>query len=232
MIGSRLKFGNVDLSKKTIIEQATYEKLSIVHNTFSRTLRPDVYRNSKRNVKQINIEARYISDTTDMRKVEKELEKIIAELKYEELKELNINEKYCKAVLSEADYSVLGHTALLNLTFINYDGLFYSKVKNVKLTDKLVNEGVDDTEYVVFEITPNKKNVTLTHITSGNKIILPDVSVGNKVFIDLETKTVKQNSRHVKMDSLSDFFVVKKGTNEFKIEGGNVEVKIREVLAL
>lgn len=232
MIKRRFIFGKVDLTDKGILETVKYSNLSISHNVFERTNKPSIYRNSKRNEKEVSVNFRIITDTTNPIEIENQMDKIVADLKYEDYAELNLSDKFCRAVLSSAENTVYGNTGLMELIFVNYDGLFYSSEKTIQLKNKIENNGVDDTDNVIFEINPYLNKVTLAHITTGNKIIMLDVKPNETVYVNLETKTVKQNTRHVKLDSLSDFFVLRKGINNFALNGGTCTVKVREVVAL
>ena len=234
MIGSILKFGDIDLSKKGVIEKAEYEDLSINPITLSRALLPDYYYTRKRNIKEIGINFRYIHNSKDNRKIENILEYIIGSLYEEEKALLQINDKYCEALLIGAKKTVQVNTGFIELKFINLDGVFYGELLEKKGSSSkpitILNDGIIASDEVIIIAECLDTNIK---ITNGTKSInVKDNKVGDFIKIDLKNKTVKSGDRHLNMDLFSDFFNLKKGENNILANGCNVDIKYRKVVAL
>lgn len=234
MIGSLLKFGDIDLSKKGVIEKAEYEDLSINTITLSRALLPDYYYTRKRNIKEIDISFRYIHNSKDNRKIENVLEDIIGSLYEEEKALLQINDKYCEAVLIGAKKTVQVNTGFIELKFINLDGVFYGELLEKKGSSSkpitILNDGIIASDEVIIIAECLDTNIK---ITNGTKSInVKDNKVGDFIKIDLKNKTVKSGDRHLDVDLFSDFFNLKKGTNNIVLKGCNADIEYRKVVAL
>lgn len=234
MIGSILKFGDIDLSRIGVIEKAEYEDLSINPIMLSRALLPDYYYTRKRNIKEIDINFRYIHNVKDNRKIENILEDIIGSLFEKEKDLLQINDKYCDAVLIGAKKSVQVNTGFLELKFINLDGLFYGELleKSGEFSETIIikNDGIiaTDNVYIVAECLEPKIKIT----NESKSITVRDNKIRDFITIDLKNKTVKSGDRHLYVDLFSDFFNLKKGENNILANDCNVVIKYRKVVAL
>lgn len=234
MIGNFFKFGRVDLSKKGVIEKAEYEDLSINLVTLSRALLPDYYFTRKRNTKEINIDFRYIHNSMDNRKIENVLEDIIGSLYEEEKELLQINDKYCEAILVGAKKQVEGNTGFIELKFINLDGVFFGELLekrgNSSRPITILNDGIIASDEAMIIAECLESNIK---ITNGPKSInVKNNKIGDFIKIDLKNKTVKSGNSHLNIDLYSDFFNLGKGSNNIIVKGCNVDIKYRKVVAL
>lgn len=234
MIGNFLKFGRVDLSRRGVIEEAKYEDLSINLVTLSRALLPDYYFTRKRNTKEINIDFRYIHNSMDNRKIENILENIIGSLYEEEKALLQINDKYCEAVLADAKKQVEGNTGYIELKFINLDGVFYGELLEKRGSPSnsitILNDGIIASDEVLIIAECLEADIKITNNTKS--INVKDNKVGDFIKIDLKNKTVMSGSRHLNLDLYSDFFNLQKSTNNIIAKGCKVNIKYRKVVAL
>ncbi|MDO4778462.1 MAG: hypothetical protein Q4A42_02775 [Tissierellia bacterium] len=231
MIGSKLVFGNVELSSKGVVETVESEGLSINPITLARTLKPDVYFGHKRELKRVNVDFTIIHSNMNTREIESKLDKIIGDLHYEGLAELNVNDFTCKAFLVGVKSSTIGNTGSLKLEFINFDGLFYSTEKIAPLNINFTSNSLIDSEKAIIELMPNASRVVVSD-SKGSSIILEEVILNKTCTIDLEKMRVLQNNIDVKLDLLSDFFKIRRGTNKIVVNGATGTIKHREVLKL
>lgn len=230
MVGRIVAFDDINLHDIGVVESVTKENLSIELIDYVRAEAPNVYKKFKRNSKEINVTVRIIKKYVDYPRLEKEMDKIIISLHTKGMQWLNANGLHCEAVLVKANHKVFINSGELNLTFINYNGLFFSEEKTVNIGSK-INLGLITGEEKI-KIILNPTNITGKLKYRDKHIEYRNVIQGLEITIDLNRKTIKQLGKHVAITMESSFFVLENNTDV--ITGTNLsgKIKYREVVAL
>lgn len=231
MIGSKLIFNEVDFNQEgCTVEVFQPESLSWDIIYYERADVQPYFNKRKRRLKEVPVTCTMITDTKDRRANEKRASEFISSLFALGFSWLQINDLYCRAVLAEVNRSFFSNTITFDLTFINLDGLWYGpEITTSNLT--ITNNGVLETDNVIFEIMPTASQVVLKN--SLGKIMTIDASSTTApVIIDVMSMTVKQSGRHAPLTPSSRFFPLIKGTNNLVLTGGTPTIKYREVVEL
>lgn len=219
--------GSVKLHDLGTIEKIEYNNLSNNILYLERALRPPVIQGRKRELKEVTVSIRVISDTRQISK--KKIDEIVG-LSYSESPFLfNKNGKFCNAILEEAESELFFQNGLLVLKFINMDGVWYGEEKTTTSLS-ITNNGVIATDNVIVKVAPTGTDLTLKN--GLGKSIIAKLYNTMEVTIDLKNKTIMQAGKHVELDLSSNFFELQKGANSWSITGGTATVIYREVVAL
>lgn len=230
MLGRKVIFDDTNLHELGVVESVTKENLSIELVDYVRAEKPNVYKKFKRTSKEVTVRIRLIKGYIDYPRLELEMDKVIIKLHTTGLKMLNVNGLYAECVLANANHKVYANTGELNLTFINYDGLFYGQEKTVNIGQGINLDLATGDERLFIKLRPN--NVS-GKVTLGEEYIeFRNVLRDREIIIDFNKKTIKQLGENVEITLSSTFFNLKKGQNT--ITGSNVTgtIHYREVVAL
>jgi len=229
--GNYLRFGSFVLSDLGVVEHAEYENLSIDVLTLERALLPPEYFATKRNFKSISVQFRYIHNTIKIREIEKKLDSIIGQLHNIGLEWLVINDLRCNAVLAKAKRNVVGNTGVIDLEFINVNGLFYGEHKIESVSTSLTIDTLIPTDHFIIYAKPTVANASVTHVNSGKKITLVDAPL-KEIELNNYRKTAMTGGVHVGITLDSEFFKLDNGVNTFSFTGMTAKIGYREVVAL
>ena len=228
MIKNEVRIGDIELHKLGTIETIEYSKLSndiLYHEIANRQPR---VQGRKRQLKEVSLKIR-IHDTSSRAETKKQIDEIVGLSFSDSPISLIENGKYCRAILTDAEDEYTFKNGLLNLKFVNLDGLWYGEEKSGKLT--IDNQGIISTDFATISIVPSSPNVTLKD-GKGHALKMTALNTTNAIVIDLENKTVTQNEKHIELSTDSRFFSFEKGKTIMIVSNGATNTTYREVIAL
>ena len=228
MIKNEVRIGEIELHKLGTIETIEYSKLSsdiLYHEIANRQPR---VKGRNRQLKEVSLKIR-IHDKSSRAETKKQIDEIVGLSFSDSPISLIENGKYCRAILADADDEYTFKNGLLNLKFVNLDGLWYGEEKSSKLT--IENQGIISTDFATISIVPSALNVILKD-GKGHMLKMTALNTTSPIAINLENKTVTQNGKHVELSTDSRFFSFEKGKTIMIVTNGATNTTYREVIAL
>lgn len=228
MINNEVIINGTQLHKLGTIESIEYSKLSndiLYHEIANRQPR---VKGRKRQLKEVTLKIR-IHDKSSKAETKKQIDEIVGLSFSDSPISLVENGKYCRAILTDAEDEYTFKNGLLNLKFVNLDGLWYGEEKSGKLT--IDNQGIISTDFATISIMPSAPNVMLKD-GKGHALKMTALNTTSAIIIDLENKTATQNGKHVELSTDSRFFQFEKGKTIMIVTNGATNTTYREVIAL
>lgn len=230
MRGAKLIFNNIDFKDwNCTIEVSKPESLSWDTIYFERADVQPYFNKRKRRLKEVPVTCTMITDTKNQRENEKRADQFIGALFSLDSPWLQINDLYCRAILSEVERKFFSNAITFDMTFINLDGLWYGAEKSASIGSVEVG-GVFSTDFYTIKVTASANN---SKILLGDKFIgMNTTLLSVPIKIDGQKKTATQNGDHVELDLDSNFFELKVGINALGASGCIGSMTYREVVAL
>lgn len=215
---------------RIILENIEFDKLNREVLTTPIALKPSKFMGFKHSERKVSMNFRLIFDTMKRKIIEDELYKFIKIFsKYEDSVAISSTEFYFNGVLENVDYSILNNTALIEIDFIDFDGVFYSQLKKYNNGDKIITSG--KTDFIIIKIMPiGTSQFTIKDSRTGKKLIITPLVASQEITVDLKEKRVHSKNVNLPITFDSEFFDLN-GTTTIIVQNVNsATIEVREVL--
>lgn len=219
----------VDLSQDYIIGQVSYPTYSKYSNYKERAGTTPAFFYEQDDTKLVEITFTKKEQCQDPLELQHEMEQFIANtLRNKEPSWVEVDGRWMFAKLDGTGGDL--YQGQVVAAYLIQGGKWYSEEKTTTSLS-IINNGVDETWCVEFEIMPTTNQVVLKN-SLGKVITVEASSTTTPVYINMMDKTVKQSARHAPINPNSRLFPLVKGANNLVLTGGTATIKYREVIAL
>lgn len=143
-------------------------------------------------------------------------------------KQLKLNETtYLNAILSgTSSMSEVAYWGKFTITFTAFDPYFYGATKTTSLsnnTAKSVTVSGACNVWPVFTVTTSSTSVTITNVTTGEYVNIPNLTSGATLVVDMGKQLSTVNNNYTPVTLASTYFDLE-GTMSVKVQGGTASM--------
>lgn len=228
-------YDDVDLSSFFIVEKIDRQFVGKIDNTFIGLAgRPgERHGSSNRRSKRIVITIRLLDQLS--KTVEDTKDEILPHLVKQEPRKLELPDEPDKFEMCILDGRInwkrLFSGAQVSLSFINPEGISFSKHEKTVTSTSFVNEGSSPTYMILTATATGANPARIVNNNTGDEITLEGLSEGQIIELNFEEESVKVDGA-LKMSTLwldSDFWMVSHGENQIELSNLNlIDITYRE----
>lgn len=180
----------------------------------------------------ITVTLRLDANTRDPMAIYKEWRSVSSKLSKTEPKQLRFNEtSYCYALLvGDTFIEDEAYYGDVELTFKCFDPYIYGAEHTENLsnnTAKSITVAGTEPAFPVLTLTASATSVTITNVTTGDYISIPDTSNGASIVVDMEKQLTKVGNVYAPIYLSSRYFSIV-GTQSVKVAGASGTLVYRE----
>ncbi len=231
---SGLIYDGVNLSDTfQIVDVRAYLLPQIKARTQELAQKPGAYFASRQiGPREVKVKLRLDAGTRDPMAIFREWREVSGIFNKSEPKRLQLGEdRWCNAIpIGETEIKFEAYYGVVELTFVCFDPYFYGREHAIAMSDGVaasfrVQGSVP--AWPTLELVSSSTSVKVTDVGTGKYVLIPSVTVGTAVTVDMERQVCTKGSSYAPYDLISDFFSLE-GDAQVKVEGASGTMRYRE----